>query len=281
MSGYVEGVLVILALNVIAAYAVYLPLAAGRLNLGIAGFMAIGAYASAYLTNEHGWSLVAAVPAGSLAAGVVGLLIGIPVLRTHGIYFALATFALGQIVAAVFLNLEVVGAAAGYPVMTYAPSGAVWAAAAGVTLLMFYLAATRFSLYLTAAKSDPVVTELMGVHVRWVHVAAFTLGAAVAGFGGGFYAHHFGFLEAQHFSPLLSIYTVLYVLLGGVQTVFGPLVGALFFTLLPELLRGSDEWRFVIFAAFIILFMAQRPHGLLTADLLRRVGRARRTPEAA
>lgn len=269
MSGYLTGVLVILAFNVMAAYAVYLPMAAGQLNLGIAGFMAIGAYASAFLTNEYGWSMWMAIPVGSALAGLMGIVIGIPVLRTHGIYLAMATFALGQVIAAVFLNLEVVGGAAGYPVADYAPPGAVWAAAAGVVVLMLYISRTRFALCLTAVKSDPTVADLLGVSVRGMQVAAFALGAAVAGFGGGLYAHHYNFVEAQHFNVLLSVFTVLYVLFGGTQTVWGPLVGAAFFTLVPELLRASDQWRYAVFAAFIILFMAVRPQGLVTASLMR------------
>lgn len=279
MSGYLTGVLVVLAFNVMAAYAVYLPLAAGQLNLGIAGFMAIGAYGAAYLTNELGWSMWTAIPAGSALAGLVGILIGIPMLRTHGIYLALATFALGQVIAAIFLNLDVVGAAAGYPVAAYAPPRAVFAAAAGVVLVMALLSRTRFALYLTAVKSDPTVANLMGISVRGIQVAAFALGAAVAGFGGAFYAHHYSFIEAQHFNVLLSVFTVLYVLFGGTQTVWGPLVGALFFTLVPEALRASAEWRYALFAVFIILFMALRPQGLVTASLFTRL--RRRAPEAS
>lgn len=278
MSGYLTGVLVVLAFNVMAAYAVYLPLAAGQLNLGIAGFMAIGAYAAAFLTNEYGWSMWAAIPLGSALAGLMGVVIGIPVLRTHGIYLAMATFALGQVISAVFLNLEVVGGAAGYPVSDYASPAVVWAAAAGVVVLMLYISRTRFALCLTAVKSDPTVADLLGVSVRGMQVAAFALGAAVAGFGGGLYAHHYNFVEAQHFNVLLSVFTVLYVLFGGTQTVWGPLVGAAFFTLVPELLRASDQWRYAVFAAFIILFMAVRPQGLVTASLMRIFRRRSVTP---
>jgi branched-chain amino acid transport system permease protein len=219
--------------------------------------------------------------AGGLLAGAVGTAVAVPVLRTQGIYLALATFALGQVISTLFLNLEAVGAAAGYPVTAYAPAGAVIAAAAGVTALMIVLAQTRFALYLTAIKSDAVVADLMGVPVRALQIAAFAIGAAVAGFGGGFYAHHFSFVEAQHFGVLLSVHTVLYVLLGGTQTVYGPILGAAVFTLLPELLRGSEQWRFVIFAGFIIAFMAVRPEGLLTASALRRALALGRRPAEA
>jgi branched-chain amino acid transport system permease protein len=269
MSGYMTGVLVTLAFNIIAAYAVYLPLAAGQLNLGIAGFMAIGAYGAAFLTNELHWPIWAAVAFSGSLAGFCGILIGVPVLRTHGIYLALATFALGHVIAAIFLNLEVVGAAAGYPVSAYAPPMAIFICAAGVVALMVYLSTTRFALYLTAVKNDPTVADLLGISVRSIQVAAFAIGAAVAGFGGALYAHHYNFVEAQHFDVALSVFTVLYVLFGGTQSVWGPLVGAMFFTIVPELLRSSEHWRYALFAIFIILFMAIRPQGLVTADLFR------------
>lgn len=267
MSGYQLGLLVILCFNIMAAYAVYLPLAAGQLNLGIAGFMAAGAYAAAYLTNELGWSMAIAIPLGGLAAGLIALVVAVPILRTQGIYLALATFALGQVISAVFLNVEIVGGAAGYPVSAYAEPLAVVAVTAAILVVVFLLSRTRFALYLTAIKSDALVSDLMGLNVRGLQVAAFVSGAVIAGIGGGLYGHHYSFVEAQHFSVGLSIFTVLYVLLGGTQTVLGPLVGAAFFTLLPELLRASAGWRFVIFALFIIGFMALRPQGLITADL--------------
>ena len=131
---------------------------------------------------------------------------------------------------------------------------------------MFLLSRTRFALYLTAIKSDERVSDLMGLDVRAFQVAAFVLGSAIAGIGGGLYAHHFSFIEAQYFSFRCQIFTVLYVLLGGTQSVWGPLVGAIFFTLLPELLRASAGWRFVMFAVIIIVVMALRPQGLVTTD---------------
>lgn len=280
MSSYQLGLLVFLSFNVIAAYSVFLPLAAGQLNLGIAGFMAIGAYAAAYLTNQFGWPMALAIPLGGAAAGVAALAVAYPVLRTQGIYLSLATFALGVVIVAIFLNLEPVGAAAGYPVKAYASAGAVIATAIGIMAFVFLLSRARFALYLTAIKNDPLVAGLMGINVRGMQVAAFALGATIAGAGGGLYAHHFNFVEAQYFSVLLSIYTVLYVLLGGTQTVWGPLVGAAIFTLLPELLRASSQWRYAIFAVFIIAFMAVRPQGLITADLMRRLTRPGRKAAA-
>jgi branched-chain amino acid transport system permease protein len=140
-----------------------------------------------------------------------------------------------------------------------------------VFVLVALLFATRFGIVITAVHDDERVAELMGVDVRTVQVAAFTLGAALAGIGGGLYAHHFSYIEAQYFSVSLSITIVLYVLFGGTQTVLGPLAGAVAFTLLPEVLRASAQWRYVIFAAILIVVMALRPQGLVTSSQLRRL----------
>ena len=265
MSGYLEGILVILLLNVIFAYAVYWPLAAGQLNLGVAGFVGVGAYFSAYVSNEYGVAPWFSSIGAGLAAFVLALVVAVPVLRTKGIYLALATFALGQVLQSLFLNLEVVGGAAGYPVIAYVGITGIAVAALAVFLVTAFLERTRFGLNMVAVHDDEAVSDLFGIHVRRYQALAFALGAGFAGLGGSLYGHHFSYIEPQNYSILFSISVVLFVLLGGTQTVFGPLLGALFFTLLPEVLRGSEEWRYAIFAVLIIATMILRPRGLVTA----------------
>jgi branched-chain amino acid transport system permease protein len=279
MSGYFEGVLVLLAVNIVFAYGAFLPLAAGQLNLGLAGFAAIGAYAAAYASNS--WSIAPslAILLGGLVAGVVALAVAMPVLRTRGIYLALATFAVGQIVQATILNLEVVGGAAGYPVAAFIRLPTIAAFAAVIVIIVALLFATRFGIAVRALHDDEIAADLMGLNVRAIQVAAFTIGSIIVGIGGGLYAHYFSFIEAQNFNIALSITVVLYVLLGGTQSILGPLVGAAVFTLLPELLRGSQSWRYVVFAAALIVLMALRPQGLVTRAQLRRLFRADRQPD--
>jgi branched-chain amino acid transport system permease protein len=271
MGGYLEGVLVLLAINVISAYAAYLPIAAGQLNLGVAGFMAIGAYLSAYMTNEVGIGVLPAILLASALTGLIALAVAVPVLRTRGIYLALATFALGEIVGAVILNLRVVGGASGYPVSHYVGLPVIACFAIGVFAAVFVLFRLRFGIALAAVHDDEAVAELLGVNVRAYQTTAFALGSAIAGIAGALYAHHFSYIEAQSFNVMLSIYIVLYVLLGGTQTIYGPLAGAAVFTLLPELLRVGAEWRYVAFAVILIVTMALRPEGLVTAAPLRRL----------
>src|SRR5262249_58121412 len=205
MSGYVEGILVLLAINIVFAYGAFLPIAAGQLNLGVAGFAAIGGYASAYLSNPPAISALVAIPVGGLAAGVVAVAVAVPVFRTRRIYLALATFALGEIVRATLLNLEVVGGAAGYPVTAFIRFPTIAAFALAVVVFVWLLFATRFGIAITAVHDDERVADLMGLDVRAFQIAAFVLGSILAGIGGGVYAHHFHYNEAQYFGLLLTL----------------------------------------------------------------------------
>jgi branched-chain amino acid transport system permease protein len=128
--------------------------------------------------------------------------------------------------------------------------------------------ATRFGLAMRSINDDEAAAVLMGVNVRAVQVAAFTIGGAVVGLSGALYAHNFSFVEAQYFNSFLSIYVLLFVLIGGVQTAWGPLVGTLFFTLLPELMRVGGSWRYVVFGAAIVIMMTIRPQGMVTRAVI-------------
>ena len=154
-------------------------------------------------------------------------------------------------------------------------------------------------LYKTPTHDDEVVTDLMGVNIRGVKVAAFAIGGALAGLAGGLYANVFSFVEIQGFNAMVSIYVLLYVLLGGTQTAWGPLAGATFFTLLPEAMRTvlpaiknalyglfgvegqitppDDSWRFVILGVITVGMMALRPEGLITRTMVERLRFGRRT----
>jgi branched-chain amino acid transport system permease protein len=253
------------------AYAAFLPMVAGQLNLGVAAFVAIGAYSGGYLSQSYGVHPVLAAFAALAVAAMIGWVVAFPLLRTRGIYLALATFALNQVVQGTILNMNIVGGASGYPVPAHIGFGVIATFAVAAVLLVVLLFHTRFGISVTAVNDDERIADLMGLSVRAVQSAAFTAGAALAGLAGALYAHHFNYIEVQNYGVLFSIYIVLYVLLGGAQTVIGPLLGAAVFTLLPELLRGSATWRYVIFACLIIAIMSLRPQGMVTGQLVRRL----------
>lgn len=274
MSGYQEQVLATLIVNVVSAYAAYLTLACGQLNLGIAGFMAIGAYMSATLGGA-GWGLGASILTATLAAGLVGAAIAYPALRARGIYFTIATLAFSEIVSALFVNIPAVGGASGMAVAGHLTMMPMLCAGLALVAIVFFLADTRFGLCLTAIRNDPQGAEVFGVRVRRIEVIAFVIGGLFAGAAGALYAHHFNYVEAQQFNVSLSTFAVLYALLGGLQTPLGPLVGATLFTVAPELLRGADQWRYAAFGAAIVLLMTLRPEGLFTRALIHGWARSR------
>ena len=270
MSGYASGIVAILCINLIFAYAIFVTAAAGQLNLGGAGFQAIGGYAAATLSN-YGWTAGwATIPAAMVITALVGFLISFPVLRTRGVYMVLATFAFGEVVSGILLQSNFFGGAVGLVVPDYLPVSVLIASAVVATLVVFFLMATRFGLALRAIHDDEAVATVMGVNVRAAQVAVFTIGGALAGLSGALYAHHFSFVEPQYFNSTLSIFVLLFVLIGGAQTAWGPLAGSLFFTLVPELMRIGGSWRFVVFGAAIVLMMAIRPEGMITRALVAR-----------
>ena len=270
--GYLEGIIAILCINLIFAYGVFLTAASGQLNLGGGGFQALGAYVAGVCSNSLEVPIFVSVIAGIIGAGVVGFLLSFPVLRTKGVYMVLATFAFALVVSGIILNSDFLGGATGMSVPAYLPVNGLIFSAIGVVMLVFWIMASRIGLAMRSIHDDDLVSEIMGINVRGFQVFAFTLGGALAGFSGALYAHHYSFIEAQYFSALLSIFVLLYVLIGGTQTAWGPLIGASFFTLIPELLRvGDTEWRYVIFGVLIVFMMIFRPEGIVTRTLVHRI----------
>src|SRR5438046_2662102 len=170
MSGYLESVLVLLAINTVLAYGAFLPMVAGQLNLGVAAFVAIGAYSAGYLSQTYGLHPVLAAMAAIFICAFLGWLVAFPILRTRGIYLALATFALNQVVQGTILNLNVVGGASGYPVPAHIGFPVVATFAVLVVVAVVALFHTRFGISVTAVSDDERVADLMGLSVRGLKV---------------------------------------------------------------------------------------------------------------
>ena len=271
MSGYLSGTLAILCINLIFAYGIFVTAAAGQINLGGAGFQAIGAYATGWLVSQMAAPIWFSIVVATLITALAGFLISFPVLRTRGVYMVLATFAFGEVVAGFLLHTDVFGGAMGMVVPQHIDLWVLIAGAAFVTLATFYMMATRLGLAMRSTHDDEEASTVMGVNVRAVQVATFAIGGAFTGLSGALYALNYGFIEAQYFNSMLSIYVLLFVLIGGTQTAWGPLAGSLFFTLLPELFRVGGSWRYLVFGVVIVLMMVVRPEGIVTRGMLRRI----------
>ena len=297
MSGYLGGQLSLLCIAVIYAYGVYLPVASGQLNLGGAGLQAVGAYTAALLNAQMDVPPWLTLPAAMLAAGVFATAIAVPMLRTRGAYMVLATMAFSELIGGLLVATPWFGGATGIPVPDFAGLGWLLPCTAATIALAVALMGTRVGLAMRGVHDDELVAGLLGVSVRGTQVFAFGLGGALVGLSGGLYAHQFGFVDAPAFDVIRSVDILLCVLLGGTQTPWGPLVGTVVFTLLPEALRDlipaaaqalegvlgamglhlgkpDDAWRFVILGACTVAMMALRPQGLVTSRMVARIGTA-------
>jgi branched-chain amino acid transport system permease protein len=281
MSGYFSGLLAMFAINIVVAYSVFIPASAGLLNLGAAGFVLVGGYTAGALTSQFDLPLWFAIILGSALAGVVAFLISWPILRTRGVYMVLATFAFAEVVAGVLLNIPSLGGAAGLSVMAYAGLPTVLPVTLAVIVFVGWLMSTRFGLSVRAIHDDESVAHLFGVNLRATQVTALTIGGAIGGMGGALLVHQFNFIDVQSTGVLFSIYVLLYVLMGGTQTVWGPIFGAAFFTLAPEGLRNLAEMnpslkfleggRYMVFGMAVVLLMMWRPQGMITRTMLERL----------
>jgi branched-chain amino acid transport system permease protein len=249
--------------NILIAWSVYVALLAGNLSFAQGAFMAVGCYASGLLSTRLGLPLV---PAMLLAAGftaAVAVLIGLPALRVRGIYLILVTVGITFCVRVLVENLPFLGGVGGFGGMQGAN---LWTAATAVLVVGALLALLSFSPLqrtLDAVREDDAVAAALGINVTYVKLLAFGAAAAIAAIGGAIYGHFLSFVRPENFDIAVSIFVVLYVILGGVNNMLGPVVGAAVMTLLPEYIRGLAEWRPTVFGLAIIVILLFRPLGLL------------------
>lgn len=269
---YVEDVLVQLGINTVLALSLYFPLSAGQLSLGQAGFMAIGAYVSSWLTVSARWPWPPAFAVAVAAAAVVGAVVGLPALRVRGIYLVLMTMAFGEIVRVFFLNFEPTGGAEGLRGM---PDATTLPLVAGIVAALLILAArtasSRMGRAFEAVKRAELAAEVIGVDVVRVKLASFTLGAGAAGLAGALWAHYILYIQPEEFGFHRSVVPFTFVVVGGLETYWGALVGAGALTVLPEWLRFLKDWRLVFYGVAMVGVMIVRPQGLVDRRLLRAV----------
>jgi len=279
---YLGSIAIIAGINIIMAMSFYLPFMTGQVSLGQAGFMAIGAYGSAVCSVKWGMPYVPAVLIGGVMAGIVGFLVGLPALRIKGIYLLLLTVGFGEIVRVIFINLEYTGAAAGFPGIPYQKYTLLYAYGMVFILIIFFhrLRRSRMGRAFQAIGADETGSEIIGVNITSAKLLAFSIGAFIAGTGGGIFAHYEEYLEPLMFDVMHSILFLIFTIFGGVQVFWGPLFGAFVLTFVPELLRFIQNWRMELYGALLILMMIIRPEGVVrlgTIEGLERLFRKTRT----
>jgi branched-chain amino acid transport system permease protein len=235
----------------------------GQFSIGHAGFMAVGAYVSAMVTVLMHGPLLLGLLAGAAVAGLAGLLVGLPTLRLNGDYLAIATLGFGEIVRIIFLNMDIVGGAAGFTL----PSKITWTWAfilmvVSVVLIKNFVSSTHGRACISIRENE-IAAESMGINTTKYKVMAFTIGAAFAGLAGGIYANYMYIIQPGTFSFLKSFDILVMVVLGGLGSISGGIVGAIVYTLISALLAGIPAWRLVITAVFLVVMMIFRPTGIM------------------
>jgi branched-chain amino acid transport system permease protein len=260
-----------LGVNGLLALSMYVVLAVGQLSLGQAAFMGLGAYSSTLLTLRLGLPFAVVLPLSVVAPVLFALLIGGPTLRLSGVFLAIATIGLGEVLRALYLNLDLFGGALGLSGIPSEANAIEIYGLLALALLGFWLVGrSRIGRAMEAMREDETAAQVMGVPVARYKLGALAASAALAGLAGCLDAHVSSFIGPGEygFEPAVTILS--YALLGGIGTPLAPVLGAFVLTLLPELLRALSDLRMVIDGAIIVLAVLFLPNGVLPLRMRRR-----------
>ncbi|MBO0806934.1 MAG: branched-chain amino acid ABC transporter permease, partial [Actinobacteria bacterium] len=284
-SSYYDQGLVLVAAS-FAMLALSLDMVAGMLgmySLGHAGLFAIGAYGTTILQAKYGYSVFAALPLVMVCAAVAGLVIGALSIRVSGLYFAIATLIFTIVVNVLLSHLSITGGYQGLPgpdfpsfPQSLAGLGASLAWAVSICLLVtvaviWSIRASAFYPVLLAVRDSEPLAATAGVRTAMTRILLFGLSSAIAGLAGWAFAFQ-GFITPGQFNSTASINVFVMVILGGINTRLGPIVGAAFISLFPVLVSINPLWQEILFGAIFIAVIVFLPEGFI--GLLARIGRA-------
>ena len=289
-------VVLAMGLNVVVGYA-------GLLDLGFIAFMAVGAYTSGILTTTFGWSMLETIPVVVLACIVAGLVIGGPTLRLRSDYLAIVTLGFGEIIRITANNLDITGGPSGiHGIPTWSFFG--WSFSDGLVLggitfnskILFYyfvlfvgiglavvavsrLGKGKLGRAWKSVRDDEDVSEAMGINGYKTKLMAYIIGAVWGGFAGTLLAAHLSAISPNSFEFLYSALVLMAVVLGGMGSTPGVIIGALFVSLAPEFLREFSEWRYLLFGVLLVVAMIFRPKGIWPANAVLPFLKKRQIPQ--
>jgi len=253
-----------LGVNAILALSMYAVVALGQLSLGQAAFMGVGAYVGAVFTVKFGLPFGVSLLASMIAPAIVAAIVGIPTLRLSGVYLAIATIGLGEVLRVVYLNTDYLGGALGFSGIPQKADGWIIYGLLLIILVAYLvIMRSRIGRACEAIREDEDAARVMGINVTGYKMVGLILSAALAGLGGALNAHFSSFISPAEFGFENAVAILSYAVLGGVSTPFGPVIGAFLLTALPELLRELHGLRGVFNGLIIVLVMIFLPKGLL------------------
>jgi branched-chain amino acid transport system permease protein len=293
LGPFFAHVVAIVALYILMGLGLNITLGlAGLLDLGFVAFFAVGAYTVGLLTSTGplgiaGWPFWAAIPFAVLIAFIFGAFLGLPILGIRGDYLAIATLGFGEIInrlansdllarwlggpQGIVSIPKPIAAAPGDPLA--GPNQIYYIALACAAVIAFFayrLRDSRIGRAWVAIREDEDVAEALGINLVQTKLLAYALGAAFAGLGGAIFAGLIGSIFAASINLFVSINVAALIIVGGMGSIPGVVVGAIFLIGLPELFREFDEYRFLFYGAALVLMMRFRPEGLLPSKVAQR-----------
>ncbi len=264
LNSFYINLIITIGINIILAVSLHLIIGiTGQFSIGHAGFLAVGAYASAIITMKLELPFFFALLAGGIIAALVGMVIGIPSLRLKGDYLAIATLGFGEIVRIVFLNIDYIGGASGMLVSNLT----TWPWLFGCMLLTIIVIRnftnSTHGRACISIREDETAADSMGINTTYYKVAAFVIGSFFAGIAGGLYAHNFYIIQPSTFGFLRSFDILIFVVLGGLGSMSGAVIAAIFLTFISSFLSDYPETRMLFYSLVLIVMMVYRPQGLM------------------
>jgi len=258
-----------IGINSLLALSLYVTLSAGQLSLGNAAFAGIGGYTAGILTVNFNAPFLVSLAAGSLFAGLAGLVLGLPVLRLRGVFLAMATLSFGEVVRIVAVNLTITGGAEG--LIGIPNKTKTWFIYLVLVLVSFFLSRLRWSRLgwgFESIRGDETAAAAMGVNTTYYKTIAFTIGALIAGLAGAMYAHLNFLITPREFGFSMAVQLLCYNIVGGMRVWYGPILGAMLLTALPEILRGigivAGPVRLCVNGVILLLVILFLPNGLVS-----------------
>jgi len=260
-----EPIIIFTLLNVVMALGLYITALSGQLSMATAAIAGVGGYASAVLTVKFGWPFLAAVAVAALAGATVGTLLALVTLKMRDFILKLTTLAFGEALSVLAFNWDYIGGANSFTGIGLKTT--IWTALAA-TVIALYVAwrfdGSRLGLASRAVRDDPVAASAMGVSIALMRSITFALGGALVGMGGAIQGHYMLVISPHDLGFFVSLNFIIFLLFGGLQTLWGPVLGAVVLTALPEMLRFTNEYRLILYGLIIVLVVLLRPDGLLT-----------------
>lgn len=295
IDAYNYQILILAGINIILAVSLNLINGiTGQFSIGHAGFFAIGAYTSAYVTNYWGGSIESGIhflPAfaqdgalllislafSALLAALAGFAVGIPSLRLRGDYLAIVTLGFGEIIRVLILNINSIGGARGFVVGTNKLSNFFWVylVVAVAIVTVRNIINSSYGRAFISIRDDEIAAEAMGVDTTRFKVLAFVISSMFAGIAGGLFAQFTLYIHPNSFTFIKSIEVIIMIVIGGLGSIEGAVLGGGLFTVVLEKLRAFESLRLVIFPILLILTMIYRPQGILGS---RTMFKQRRSP---